>query len=187
MTEIELKAIVERKLKEAQLSPFLSEDQQQYLEVPEERFFVEIVLTDASKLRAAEEVVKGVAADLAEQSIEMDYVVRGLWRVKEIEYMGSPPAESGGIKAADRFRAKLQSGDYEHWVEVDLSRAAQAELESRIGKLDATSMNKLVENFLVLQLSTGGASYWDPIRFRHLDINAAAISYLLHHSPTTTA
>ncbi len=195
MTEIELKRIVTNRFAQAGLLPYLSERQQQCLEL-EDSFFVEIVLKDASKLGAAQDRIEELRTELASQNVRIESVVRALWEVKDVEHVGAPRAESGGIKSAERFHAYLESCTVKQLVEVDLSHAAiqelksqieQQELKGRIEQVDRQSLETLVKNFLKLQLSTGGTSYWDPIRYRHQDIGPMAILYLLHHSPMTAA
>lgn len=186
LTETELKRLLLERFQEANLLPFIVEGQQQCLEL-EEEFFVEIVLKDASKLNAAREVVEVLKTELRPKGIEIDAVLRALWNVKEVRYLGPPLAESGGIRSAVRFHVVLFSGTVEQIVEVDVSTAAAQELERLAGRTDSERLNKLVENFVLLQLSTGGTSYWDPMRYRHLDLGPAAVLYLLHHSPMAAA
>ncbi len=186
MTESELMGMLVERFRKANLLEYLSERQQQCLEM-ESGFFLEIVLKDGSHLSDAEKLVEALKAELKEKQVEIDAVVRAVWKVKQVVSLGAPPAESGGIKAATRFCATLESGKAEQEVEVDVSKAAEYELKRLGGSADTESLKRLVENFLALQLSPGGTSYWDPIRYRHQDIGPAAVSYLLHHSPMTAA
>ncbi len=186
MTEIELERIIGDRFAATGLPPYLSEREQQCLEM-EDGFFVEIVLKDASKLGHAEKVIGDLKSEMVRKGIAIDSVVRALWKVKEVRYLGAPPAESGGIMSAVRFHAVLESGEVEQVVEVDVSMAAEQELKGKVGRVESESLKRLVENFLALRLSTGGTSSWDPIRDRHQDIGPMAILYLLHHSPMTAA
>jgi len=150
-------------------------------------FFVGIVLKDASKLAEAKRIIDETKVEQSAKGVKIDAIVRALWDVKEVRHVGTPRAESGGLRAAERFEAEIESGNAKQLVEVDLSWGAVEELQRQIGATDPQSMERLVTNFLRLQLSQGGLSYWDPTRYRHQDIGPAAVMYLLHHSPLTAA
>ena len=186
LTETELKKLLVERLREANLLRFLVEGDQQCLEM-ENEFFVEIVLNDASKLNDARTVVETLKAELRVKGIEIDAVVRAVWKTKEVRYLGAPPAESGGVMSSARFQAVLESGGVNQIVEVDVSKSAEHVLQSQAGHVGDENLTRLVENFLSLQLSTGGTGYWDPVRYRHLDLGDTAALYLLHHGPMTAA
>jgi len=52
----------------------------------------------------------------------------------------------------------------------------------REGDVHEETLKELVREFLDFQLSSGGTSYWDPIRFPKLELKEAAVSYLMPDS-----
>jgi hypothetical protein len=52
----------------------------------------------------------------------------------------------------------------------------------REGDVHEEALKKIVREFLDFQLSSGGTSYWDPIRFPKLELKEATVSYLMPDS-----
>ncbi len=182
MTEPELKQLIFERMKAADLLHYLSEGEQQCFDFPE-GFFVEVVVKDGSKLPAVRNIMDSIRAELEQQGVPLDPVVRALWDVKDVQYVGVPvDPESGGPKVALRFRARLRSGERQAEVKVDVSPSAQAEVRSRLGA-DEETLKKVVRDFLALQLSTGGTSYWNPLDDDHLEMEEMAAAYVIDHRP----
>ena len=104
--------------------------------------------------------------------------------MKKVEKVGPSRGKSGGIKTSVDFRAVLESGRRETEVVVEVGGHALKELRERLGSDD--ELPEAVADFLRLQLSWGGAGYWDPIRYPKQILNGAAASYLLAHRAVTT-
>ena len=183
MTEHELNKSLSEAFRSAGLSRYLVREQCQVSEVPE-GFFVETVLSDGSKLDEAENVIASVRAEAEGQGTQLICILRAIWRVKRVEKVGPSRGKSGGIKTSVDFRATLESGRRETEVVVEVGGHALKELRERLGSDD--ELPEAVADFLRLQLSWGGAGYWDPIRYPKQMLNGAAASFLLAHRAVTT-
>jgi hypothetical protein len=195
MRTAELETAFRDKLEQAGLMAALNEDQSQFLDLSG-GFLAEIVLNDGSKLALAERTVRSVKEELEERGVAVDSIVRAVWAVKEINFIGAARALSGGIKAALEFEAMLESGNRQCRVSIELTLAALNKLREKLalpekvgfpgwakdGDVDEDTLRKMVAEFLDFQLSTGGASYWDPIRFPKLELKESAVSYLMPDS-----
>jgi hypothetical protein len=195
MRTAELETVFRDKLEQAGLVAALNEEKSQFLDLPD-GFFAEIVLNDGSKLPGAERIVRSVKEQLEERGVRVDSIVRAVWRVKEIGYIGHARGVSGGLKAALEFEAILESGSRQCRVSIELTLAALNRLREKLalaekvgfpgwdsnGDVDEDTLRKVVAEFLDFQLSNGGASYWDPIRFPKLELKEAAVSYLVQDS-----
>jgi hypothetical protein len=199
MRTVELETVVRDKLKSAGVGPALVEEKGQFLETPE-GFFAEIVLNDGSKLPAVERVVRSVKEELKDKGVQLDAIVRAVWRVSDIRFIGPARSVSGGLKAALEFAAVLESGDKECNVTVEVTLAALNRLRQKLalaekvgfpgwskeGDVDEDTLRKTVAEFLDFQLSIGGASYWDPLRFPKVELQEATVSYLMPDTKTFT-
>jgi hypothetical protein len=187
MTSTQLERRIREKLNAAGLSQVLNDYKSQFLDFPD-GFFVELVLNDGTKLVEVERIAREVRDELGKQNIELDVIVRSLWIVQSIE--GPKPAisVSGGIGAAWVFSATLVSGELKANVEVAVTQLAVREIKRRIeeGSLgpadEKDAVREVVKEFLKLQLSFGGESYWDPIGRPQQELSESALLYLFGHS-----
>ncbi len=195
MNQPELQTRVESQLASTGIMPFVDRHKSQFLtDFPE--WFVEIVLTDASRQADAEQIIRAFSAELHGSGKELEFVVRSLWRVDRVWYAGPARTKEGGLRTALDFRAQLQSGGKETEVRVDVTIAALAVLRQQLGKenfvstgwspqrgdVDEQDIAAAVTRFLELQLNQGGTSYWDPLMDAHLDLTESSMSYVLGHS-----
>jgi len=192
MRTAELETTFRDKLEQAGLVAAMNEEKSQFLDLPD-GFFAEIVLNDGSKLAGAERVVRTVREQLEEKGVRVDSIVRAVWRVKEISFVGAAQGVSGGLKAALEFGAVLESGSRQCRVSIELTLAALNKLREKLalpekvgfpgwakdGDVDEHVLRKVVAEFLDFQLSSGGESYWDPIRFPKLELNEWTVSYMI--------
>jgi len=187
MTSFELGNLIKDRLSVAGLGQHLDETKEQYLEFPE-GFFAEVVLKDGSRLSEAQRIVKSIEEELSKQGIEMDAIVRAVWEVVRVEKAGIAPSGSAG---AQRLIATLRSGERECRVTVDmtgnalamvLAALAQGGLREYGPDRDAAVVG-IVREFVRLELSYGGESYWDPILHPELTLNENALAYLTMDSP----
>jgi len=195
MRTAELETVLMDRLKSAGLVAVLNEEKSQFLDLSD-GFFAEIVLNDGSKLAATDQIVRNVKEELKEKGVQLDSVVRAVWSVKGIQFIGPARGVSGGLKAALEFEAILESGSRECSVSVEVSLAALNKLREKFalservgspawvreGDVHEETLKKLVREFLDFQLSSGGTSYWDPIRFPKLELKETAVSYLMQDS-----
>jgi hypothetical protein len=184
MTEHELNKLLNDRFKSAGLSRYVIRDKSQLLEFPD-GFFVEVVLSDASKLGEAERLIASIRAEVEAQQSHLTSILRAVWSVKKVEKVGPSRGKSGGIKSSVDFEAILRSGLRETGVVVEVGGHALRKLRERVGGDD--QVLEAVADFLRLQLSWGGAGYWDPIRYPRQALNEAAALYLLTHRPVTAA
>jgi hypothetical protein len=187
MTTIELERLIKDRLRAAGLVECLDEGKEQYLEFPD-GFFAEVVLKDGSKLPEAQRILRGVKEELGKQGVELSTIVRAIWEVIGVQSVGMAPPRSGGFH---RFVATLRSGKRECTITVDVTGSALAEVRSafRGGSLreygadqDAALVG-IVNEFVILELSYGGESYWDPTLDHELKLDENALSYLMIHGP----
>jgi len=195
MRTAELETILRDRLIAAGVATVLNEDKSQFLDLSD-GFFAEIVLNDGSKLTATEQIVRNLRGELQEKGVQLESIVRAIWRVKNIRFIGPARGVSGALKAALEFEATLESGTRECSVSIEVSLAALNKLREKFalservgspawtdeGDVHEQTLKKLVEEFLDFQLSSGGTSYWDPIRFPKLELKEAAVSYLMPDS-----
>jgi hypothetical protein len=195
MRTAELETVVRNKLGSVGLSAALNEEKSQFLDVSG-GFFAEVVLDDASRLPAAEQIVRSVQEELKAKGVEIDVIVRAVWKVKTINFIGPARSVSGGLKAALEFEAVLESGSRTCTVNVEVTLAALNKLREKLalsdkvgfpgwakdGDVDEETLGKVVKEFLDFQLSSGGTSYWDPILFPKLELKEAIVSYLMPDS-----
>jgi len=181
LTLIQIEEQLEHRLKEAGLAKFVLREQSQFLNLDDE-LFVELVLNDASALHDVERVVRHTAEELRANGIRLGSVIRALWEVVEVHFVGPCSAPSGGIRAAWEFRATLNSGTRSCMVTVEVSEAALDVVRQKLGTdgdLDNNTIAGIVRNFLEVELSRGGTSYWDPLLNRRLSLYQAEMSFLL--------
>jgi len=187
MTSFELGNLIKDRLGTAGLSQYLDDAREQYLEFPD-GFFAEIVLKDGSKLSEAQRLVKSIEEELRKRGVELDAIVRATWEVVRIESKGLAPLESGGFH---RFVVTLRSGNRECAVTVDVTGIALAMVLRAFeegglreyGPDRNAALVAIVREFVRLELSYGGESYWDPTLNPDLKLNEDALSYLTMHSP----
>jgi len=189
MTSTEVEKLIRDALTTAGLWGSVDQYKSQFLEFPD-GFFAEIVLNEGSKLVDAEGVVRQVEESLRKQGTELDAIVRATWTVKEIGNPAAARGASGGIRAAWAVPATLVSGNLERQVEVDVLYSVVLDLKQKLaGKvLDETSaVKEVVREYLEMELSRGGESYWDPIRYPRQEINGSALLYLFMHTPVAAS
>ncbi|HMD99992.1 MAG TPA: hypothetical protein VKM93_22015, partial [Terriglobia bacterium] len=191
----EVRSLLEARLRSAGLLPFVEPSHLQLLDFPEGTF-VEIVLNDASKLGQVEALMADINEVLKKSGTELNSLVRALWAVERVQYVGPSRSLSGSLKSALDFRVTLRSGSVTSELIVELTAAAIDRLRQRMGikservgwsnTNDDVSLDKLqvaVREFVELQLSYAGASSWDPVKNPHLELKEAVMSYLLKESP----
>lgn len=186
MTASELERLLQQELGKVDLWDSVDQHKSQFLEFPD-GLFAEIVFVDGSRLPQGERVLQEVKWVLREKGVELDAIVRAAWSVQSIGDPGPARGLSGGIRAAWAFPVTLVSGQATTPVEVDVTYLAVLEIRNKLlggseGSQDEKGvMKEVVREFLKLELSLGGESYWDPIRYPQRELNEAALSYLLLH------
>jgi hypothetical protein len=180
MTVADLEHSVRGSLRQAGLLQYLDEEETQFLEFPD-GWFAELVVKDGSKVREVESVVQRFKADLRrEQAVELDEIVRPVWRLAKIERVG-PSVSFPELEPAVRFAAGLQSGSLSCNVTVDVTEAALGVIRERVKRTGApedAALLEVVGEFVKFELAHGGKSYWDPRRDSRLELNAGALMYL---------
>jgi hypothetical protein len=186
MTSTELENLIRAKLDSSGLLHVVDEFKSQFLEFPD-GFFVELVLVDGAKLVDVERIGREVRELLRKQNVDLDVIVRAIWTVKEV---GDPrtPADSSGSPQLGRWRVPviLASGGLTQQVEIDVLYSVVLDLKNRIagkGWSETSAVKEVVKEFIEMELSLGGESYWDPIRDPKQEINGNALSYLFMHTP----
>ena len=192
LTAHEIEDILDRQFKESGLSEFVSREHSQFLDVLDEPF-VEIVLTDGSRINDAGKIVHDVRQELKAQGVNLDSVVRALWKVVGVAYVGMSKTSDNQLRAAHAFSVTLQSGKRSHYITVDVFWGAVEFLQEKLGLKSFVPTNQAghltgemvanaVHRFVEHQLSMGGMSYWDPIRFPRLELNDSAMLFLMGQS-----
>jgi len=187
MTVVDVEQSVRGALQEAGLLQYLDEDQTQFLEFPD-GWFAEVVVKDGSKLLEVERIVERYKEHLRRTDAgDLDEIVRPVWSIAKIERVG-PSISFPGLEPAVRFGVTLQSGSLSCEVKVDLTEGALALIRERLHETKApeeTALQEIVREFVNLELSHGGESYWDPRRGARLELGAAAFMYLMGHRDPT--
>ncbi len=187
MTSFELGNLIKDRLGASGLSQYLDETKEQYLEFPD-GFFAEVVLKDGSKLSEAQRTVRSIEEELRKQGVELNAIVRANWEVVNVRNAGMAPPGSGGFH---RFIVTLRSGERECAVTLDVTGLAVAEILNafRAGSLreygadEHAALSGIVREFVRLELSYGGESYWDPTLRDEITLDENALSYLIIHNP----
>ncbi len=201
MTEQALKKFVLSRLQAQGLGEAISLTKSQFLEtsLSHDSFFVEVVLTQANRLADTEKTLAVIRDELSSQAVSLEYIVRALWEVlpDTINRDSRPISTGTPVKLAVGilFRARLQSGQETTEVEILVTSDALDVVAARFGypvsepfewsagkEVDEQTLKDLITRFLEEELSHGGESYWDPVRYPELELNAPAVSYLLGHS-----
>jgi len=187
MTVTDLEQSVRGALQQAGLLEYLDEGQTQFLEFPD-GWFAEIVVRDGSRLAEVERVVERYKERLRRNDAgELDEIIRPLWTVAKIERAG-PSVSFPGLEPAIRFAVTLRSGNLGCEVQVDLTEGALALIRERLHDTKApedTALQEIVREFVNLELSHGGQSYWSPRRDPHLELGTAGFMYLMGHRDPT--
>src|SRR2546425_8936532 len=110
MTERELTKSLTEAFKSAGLSRYVVRDQSQLFEVPE-GLFVEIVLSDGSKLEQAESLIASIRRDVEAEGSHLIAILRAIWSVKKVEKVGVSTGKSGGINSAVDFRSEEHTSE----------------------------------------------------------------------------
>lgn len=191
LTSTQVEELIERKLHEAGLSVSINKSHSQFLDMQDE-MFVEIVLDDATHLEAVEKVVRNTAQELKLQGIKLDDVVRALWEIVDVSFVGPSRSADGGLRAASEFQVILKSGKRQQRVVVDVFWGAVEFLKQRRGLQKLTSkaltafqnevVAKAVWTVIQHQLSLGGTSYWSPVLYPRREVNDAAMLFALGQS-----
>jgi hypothetical protein len=152
----------------------------QFLDLPPQ-VFVELVLHDAGVAERIADVAGDIRA--AHRDEEIDIVIRANWKIRSVLYAGHALGLSGGVRAAERFDVVIMSGDETRKVTIDVLKDAVDLLKSKLlpGMAYEQVVKELVQKFVEMELAQGGTSYWDPVRHPHLDVNAAAVQYMIGH------
>jgi len=172
--ELEKKA--REKFNAAGLLPYFWSERSQFLDFPE-GFFVEVVSRDGTKLG---EFAAAINELQKETGAKIDPIIRAGWEVLSVDDPVVAYSSQGTPRYGVQFPAVLKAGEAKLPAAVGVSHMAQERLKE-LGHGDRKSLKDMVRDYLRSQLSKGGASYWDPVRFPYLEINEAAVSYLLMH------
>ena len=179
MNVVEVHDLLFEKLEANGVGNSVHRELSQVLDFPE-GFFIEVVLRDAARIPQAERAILELTEILKAKGVELNARVRAIWEVKAVESEGAAYGSTGVPRNAFCFRVLLRSGAREESVHVNVTRAATGELGRKAGvEPDREMLEQVVREFVKMELSLGGMSYWDPIRVPERDLTAAAMSYLL--------
>ena len=163
MVVADLQAQLEGRLNQAGLLPYLDKGESRFLDL-EDDFFVELVARDSTKLPEFGRIAQAVKSE----NPRVKTLVRAHWEIKNV---GQPVQAydnpgTGAPRMAVLYPVDLRSGlgAQQIWVEVTT-------LASMVFRQQHMDVARVVRDFVVEQLSKGGASYWDPERFPQLEIN----------------
>jgi hypothetical protein len=172
---VSLENVFKQRLQDSGLLPYLFTERSQFLDFPDS-FFVELVVKDGTKLPEFSRVVDQIRAEAPEQ--HLNAIVRATW---DVENVGDPiqaySKETGTPRFAVQYPVDLKSGNATTRVWVEVTTLADRTLESH--GADRDDLRTIVREFVRAQLKKGGASYWDPQKFPHLEINSDTASFIL--------
>ena len=187
MNAVELGKLTREQLSAAGLWDLVDQHKSQFLEFPD-GFFAEIVLKDGSRIAEAELVESDLRQSLRKQGTELDVIVRSIWAVDSVGDPKVVPGTPGVSDFSVVYPARLVSGgltvDVQVEVTISASEAIKRRAKQSAGSYDKkAAIKQVVKEFLDLQLSFGGESYWDPIRYPKQELNDSALLYLFTHGP----
>ena|SRR5712691_1924472 len=172
MAVVDVESKFEEKIRRDGLAPYFAENESQFLDL-EGNFFVELVARDSTKLPDFDRI----ANEVKSENPDVKTVVRALW---EIDGVGDPvPAYSpktGTPRTAELYPVFLKSGTGRQRVWVEVTTLASMVLKEH-GFTDE-GIKELVRDFVAEQLRRGGASYWDPISSKPLEITGDVAEYI---------
>jgi hypothetical protein len=152
MERAEVDKIVKENLASAGVLEAVDREKDQLLECPED-LFAEIVLSDGSKLKDAEEVLRRIQPDLEGRGVRLDSIGRATWRVRDVDrYYDAgwivDSSRPGGVLSLPilRFKVTLESGSTKTDVWVDVTPSGYDQLK-QAGHSDEESLKKIVERF----------------------------------------
>jgi hypothetical protein len=200
LTLEQIETTIEQRLKDAGMYSALNKGLTQFLSFPE-GFFAEIVLNDASHIQEIEQILRSYNEELQAKGIALDAVVRAVWKISNVQYVGPARAPDGSILSSIEFKATLVAGEKECTVTVRVPMTALDELRRKLGNrndllqasskkaestdaIDSDVVAIVVRAFLEAQLAPGGTGYWDPIRHPVQELNEGAMLFLLGQSAT---
>jgi hypothetical protein len=191
LTSTQVEELIDRQLREAGLPDVVNKAHSQFLDM-QDQIFVEIVLNDATHLDAVERVIRNTTEELKSQGIILDSVVRALWEILDVSFVGPSRSADGGLRAASLYDVTLKSGKRQHHVAVDVYWGAVEFLKQKrgLGKLtsktrrefQADVVAKAVWSFVQDQLSQGGTGYWSPVLYPRREMNDAAMLFVFGQS-----
>lgn len=191
LTSNQVEELIERQLRDARISNFVNRAHSQFLDM-QDSLFVEIVLDDATYLEDVGKILRNTAQELKAQDITLESVVRALWEILDVNFVGPSRSADGGLRAASMYDVTLKSGNRQHHIAVDVFWGASEFLKQKrgLGKLTSKSRGefqnelvaKAVWSFVQLQLSAGGTSCWDPLLYPRLEMNDAAMLFVFGQS-----
>ncbi len=187
MTATDLEKLVRAELTKTGLWQLVDLHKSQFLEFPD-GLFAELVLTDGSKQVDVERIGRDLRESVKKQNVELDLIVRSVWTVKTI---GDPPY--GSQTGRWRIPVTITSGVAMQAVEVDVLYEVVLDIKRRIAErgldknsavqAETSAVKEIVKEFVEMELSLGGESYWDPVQHCRREINGSALAYLFMHTP----
>jgi hypothetical protein len=191
LTSTQVEELIDRQLRDAGLPNVVNKAHSQFLDM-QDQIFVEIVLDDATYLEAVERVIRNTTEELKSQGIILDSVVRALWEILDVNFVGPSRSADGGLRAASLYDVTLKSGNRQHHVSVDVYWGAVEFLKQKrgLGKLTSKTRRefqtevvaKAVWSFVQDQLSQGGTGYWSPVLYPRREMNDAAMLFVFGQS-----
>lgn len=182
MTDNELEQFLRESLRKAGVQNESVDWGKFFLFPTPEGILAEIVLTDASKLRQAEEAVEGARRELEGQDVFLLPTIRALWRVDAVKPEFKPDELPQRIIEGFfglPFVVTLKSGSHEQKVGVEIMPGAYGHLGAPGTKWDVDTLSEFVKKWLESWLSVGGAGYWDPIHEPRRIISSGTFSGIL--------
>jgi hypothetical protein len=180
----EFTTTLERDLAAAGLGQFIVRESSQFLDFRSD-FFVDLVLNDGSKLLEAEGLLAEAAKDLQKVGASLRSVVRADWEVKDIKPIIHAISSNGYPKACKAFMVVLKSGNATCTVSVQVTPSAIGFLRRKHADTSRSTDGSIradelaaVQQYLEHQLSYGGTSYWNPLKYGRLELNERAMLYL---------
>jgi hypothetical protein len=156
------------------LLPFLVEGSSEIYDLGGE-LYVDVVMSDRAKIDEADRIVRGLL-----KGEHYSLVVRSKWVIEEVGDLIPARGQDGGLRAAVLIPVMLRSGSERTSVTVSVTKMAEWEFDSILGR--KTDLKRVATVVVESALRRGGSSFWDPITENYLEVAsgaAANISRLL--------
>jgi hypothetical protein len=157
-------------------------------------YIVEILFPDPGRQPILERLLKSIQSELSLKGIGLNVLLRALWKVDTVEYVGPARSQSGGLKTALRFSGNLSSGVETRRVTADLSISALDAVREKLqfnqvlgyigwspqkGDIPEVLLEAIVRIFLTALFNGEISSDTDPLRTDFVDIRRSDIELLL--------
>lgn len=128
---------------------------------------LQVVLSEFSALATASRIAAALKRDLAQQGVELEYVITVRWQIAKPFPNALERSEDGGWIPPATFHVELRSGETTRSASIRLSPDALKRIclyRSALSvEMQAEALRELLKTCLKRQLQRTGLGHWDPL------------------------